>query len=213
MDELLAMGIRSLPVTIIGEQPIVGYSPNKISEALGLGVKLAPRDPDQTIPLLGRVMEAFRRAVRQMPDDKLNWTAPDRDRPMSQFVYHVFRWGERTMEAVDSGVYAPVMDDEVGLSYESFQDLADFGTQVLERYFEWSANQALVALRNHPPLASDDKTVAERLDVITGHAVQHLRQLYWVMDEFGVGPEDRIPDSEFPQEYILTLVSKTGGLF
>ena len=132
---------------------------------------------------------------------------------MSQFVYHVFRWGERTMEAVDSGVYAPVMDDEVGLSYESFQDLADFGTQVLERYFEWSANQALVALRNHTPLASDDKTVAERLDVITGHAVQHLRQLYWVIDEFGVVPEDRIPDSEFPQEYILTLVSKTGGLF
>lgn len=213
MDELLAMGIRSLPVTIIGGQPIVGYSPNKISEALGLGVKLAPRDPDQTIPLLGRVMEAFRRSVRQMPDDKLNWTAPDRDRPMSQFVYHVFRWGERTMEAVDSGVYAPVMDDEIGLSYESFQDLADFGTQVLERYFEWSANQAFVALRNHPPLASDDKTVAERLDVITGHTVQHLRQLYWVMDEFGVVPEDRIPDSELPQEYILTLVSKTGGLF
>ena len=33
-DELLAMGLRSTPVTVIGDQNIVGYSPPKLEAAL-----------------------------------------------------------------------------------------------------------------------------------------------------------------------------------
>ncbi len=33
-DALLAMGLRSTPVTVIGDQNIVGYSPPKLEAAL-----------------------------------------------------------------------------------------------------------------------------------------------------------------------------------
>ena len=33
-DDLLAMGLRSTPVTVIGDQNIVGYSPPKLEAAL-----------------------------------------------------------------------------------------------------------------------------------------------------------------------------------
>ena len=33
-DELLAMGLRSTPVTVIGDQNVVGYSPPKLEAAL-----------------------------------------------------------------------------------------------------------------------------------------------------------------------------------
>ncbi len=33
-DELLAMGLRSTPVTVIGNENVVGYSPPKLEAAL-----------------------------------------------------------------------------------------------------------------------------------------------------------------------------------
>ena len=33
-DDLLAMGLRSTPVTVIGDQNVVGYSPPKLEAAL-----------------------------------------------------------------------------------------------------------------------------------------------------------------------------------
>ena len=33
-DDLLGMGIRSTPVTVIGDQNVVGYSPPKLEAAL-----------------------------------------------------------------------------------------------------------------------------------------------------------------------------------
>jgi hypothetical protein len=36
-DELIAQGFRATPVTIIGEQPIIGFSAIKFRKALGLG--------------------------------------------------------------------------------------------------------------------------------------------------------------------------------
>jgi thioredoxin reductase (NADPH) len=36
MDELAKLGIFTSPVAIIGETPVVGFRPNKMSELLGL---------------------------------------------------------------------------------------------------------------------------------------------------------------------------------
>ena len=34
LDALMAMGLRSTPVTVIGDQSVVGYSPPKLEAAL-----------------------------------------------------------------------------------------------------------------------------------------------------------------------------------
>ena len=217
-----------MPVTVIGDRAIGGFNPNQLSEALGLGVRSDPRDPAETIPLLARVLDSLERAIRQMPDDKLDWRAPDRDRPMREFTYHISRMIRSTIRGLQTGVYeTPGSADEEGLTYNSFQGIAEFCGTVTEEYKAWASKQDIGALKTLQPVAPDtagvpstgapwaagQRTGAERLDLIAGHSIQHLRQVYWVLEQFGITPKDRMADSEFPQEYVLTLISPTGGLF
>ncbi|MBI2171675.1 MAG: DinB family protein [Chloroflexi bacterium] len=197
--------MRSVPVTVIGERVINGFNPRLINDALGLGLKIQERSPEVTVPLLGRVLAAVERAVRQMPDDKLDWTAPDRNRPMREFTYHIFTVTMNSIRGLSSGQYAR-MDDAPGLSFTSFKAIADYGHQMVEEYKRWAAQENPRVLARMGPRGSDDRSASERLDVTTGHGVQHLRQLYFVLRQFGVEPKDPIQDSEFPPEYVLTIL-------
>ena len=207
LEELRALGVRTVPLTVIGDQRILGFRPNDLSEALRLGVAADPRDPSETLPLIGRIIGAVHRAVGQMPDDKLDFKAPDRDRPMREFAYHIFRNIQRVMHAIDTGVF-PMEDqakqDLPGRSYESFQEIARFGDGVMEEYRAWVPNQEVDALKAPP--APGLRSGAEQLDLIAGHSTQHLRQLYYVLQDFGITLEDQMQDSEFPSEYVLTLL-------
>lgn len=205
MDELRALGFRTVPVTAIGDRTISGFNPNQLSEALQLGIKVAVRDPAETLPLLGRVLDAVQRAVRQMPDDGLDWTAPDRDRPMREFAYHIFLMVRNTIRALSTGA-TPEGADTEGRSYSSFQEIAEFGGTVIDDFKGWSANPDLDALRAPVADGAEGRNGAERLDLVAGHSVQHMRQLYFVLEEFGVTVEDRLPDSELPPEYVLTIL-------
>ena len=205
MEELRELGFRTVPVTAIGDRAISGFNPNQLSEALDLGITVAPRDPAETIPLLGRVLDAVQRAIRQMPDDKLDWTAPDRDRPMREFAYHIFWMVRNTVRAFSTGA-APTGSDAEGRAYGSFSEIADFGGTVIDEYKGWSASPDLDALRARVPEGTEGRSGAERLDLVAGHSVQHMRQLYFVLEEFGVTVEDRLADSELPAEYVLTIL-------
>ncbi len=190
---------------MVDDRIVVGFNPNQLSQALQLGIEVAAREPAETIPLLGRVLKGVYRAVRQMPDDKLEWRAPDRDRPMREFAYHIFTVVLTTFQGLADGEYPP-RGDSAASSYNSFRDIADYGGKVIEEYSSWAARQDVVALGTLGPRGSDDRSAAERLDLVSGHTVQHLRQLYFVLEGFGITPEDRIPDSEFPPEYVLTIL-------
>ena len=217
MAELMALGFRTVPVTVVGIQAISGYSPTQLAEALQLSDTVAARDPAQTIPLLGKVLDAVQRAVRQMPDDCLDWTAPDRDRPMREFTYHIFVRVHNIIQGLITNVY-PIESDSIGRTYSSFKNIADYGGTVIEEYGTWAQAQNLDDLRKPPPVGSDENqrrliNGAERLDLVTGHTIQHLRQLYWVIENFDITPDSRMHDAEFPPEYVLTIISPTGGLF
>ena len=207
MDELRELGFRTVPVTVIGEKGIAGFRPNEISKALHLGKESAPRDPSETLPLLERIAVAVQRAVRQMPDEHLDYRAPDRDRPMREFAYHILRMVQRTMRGIDTGVF-PMEDqatvDLPGRSYDSFAQIADFGEEVITEFRAWAPKQDVAALQKPP--GEGLRSGAEQLDLIAGHTTQHLRQLYFVLDGFGIESEERMQDSEFPPEYVLTIL-------
>lgn len=205
LEELRSLGMRSVPVTVVGDRTVVGFNPRQLSDALQLGVKQEARSPSVTVPLLGRVLDAVHRATLQMPDDRLDWKAPDRDRPMREFVYHIFMTARATFRGVERGEYEP-WDDSPGRSYGSFREIADLGAGVVAEYERWAANVDPAALAGLGPRGTDERSAAERLDLITGHAVQHLRQLYFVLENFGVTPREKLDDSEFPPEYVLTIL-------
>ena len=190
---------------MVSDQAVVGFNPNRLAEVLQLEVKVAPRDPSETIFLLGRVLEAVERVVRQMPNDKLGWAVPGRERPMNEFAYHVFSQVGNIIEEMATGA-APSSSDPIGRSYTSFQDIADYGRTVVERYRDWASQQDLEALRRAPLAGPSATGKAERLDHITAHTAHHLRQLYSVLEDFSITPEKRLQDSELPPEYVLTIL-------
>lgn len=210
-DDLRALGLRTVPVTVIGDRAIVGFRPQELSEALNLGVAVDRRDPSETLPLLDRLLVAVQRAVQQMPDEKLDFYAPDRERPMREFGYHIFRRISIVMEGMDTGTF-PVEDvsAEQLRPYQSFKDIAKFGRQVIERYRAWAARQDLEALRHPPPpgfqLRYGADNGADLLDVNAQHTTHHLRQLYFALESFGIAPQGRLLDEELPAEYVLTIL-------
>jgi hypothetical protein len=87
-------------------------------------------------------------------------------------------------------------------SYTSFRDIADYGKITIEKYRAWAAKQNLNVLRSPPPGSKISR--AERLDLVAGIIIQHLRQLYFTLENLGIALENRVQDSEWPSEYVLT---------
>jgi hypothetical protein len=218
LNELESFGFQTVPVTVIGSRAIQGFNPKELADALKLRTGAYTRDPAETIPLLGKALDAVQRAVKQLPDDKLEWTAPGRDRPLRDLTHHVFLRVRHTILGISTGVYPPE-PKEAARTYTNFRSIADFGEEIIRDYWAWSKRQDLDALRTPSRSPSDESNQffrgsgAERLDLLAGHTVQHLRQLYWVLEQFGIKPKDQLPDSAFPSEYVLPLISPTGGLF
>ena len=92
----------------------------------------------------------------------------------------VLRDTEITMIGLDSGNYPP-RSDLTGRSYNSFNDIADYGKGVLEAFKSKVSELDLDKLAQIGPRGEDDRSVSERLDLVAGHTVQHLRQLYFVL--------------------------------
>ncbi|MFC1987123.1 hypothetical protein ACFLVH_01030 [Chloroflexota bacterium] len=172
-------------------------------EAMHRSTKVLPRDPSETIPLIEQALEAVELALRQMPDEKLDWSIPKRKRPMRSFCLHIFSHALSIIEGrrADNSGRPEVSSD----SYNSFQDIADHGRIVIEKFRAWASQQQLDTLRNPVTEGLSQKIDVKRLDAVAGQIVHHLRQLYSILEDFGITPENRVPDSEWPSDYVLTM--------
>ena len=217
MAEIQALGLSQL-VTMVDDKVIVGFDMKQLVEALHLDTKLH-LEPSETLPVIERALEAFEQAVRQMPNEKLEWAISMRDRSMRHFTYHVFWRVKVDMQALGTGV-APERSDAVIRSFARFEDIADFGRTVIEQYRAWASKQNLDDLHKPSPTKSKEETGtpgpdhyrnrnvaksgAERLDLLAGHTIQHLRQLYSILENFGITPQNRVRDEEWPSSYVFT---------
>ncbi len=205
LEELRALGFQTLPVTVIAGKAIPGFNPKQLTEVLHLGARTTGRTPAETIPYLGRALAAVERAVRQMPDDKLKYSIPGRARPMNELTYHIFNRIKSDIEEFTTGI-APPRSPEAGRAYTSFRDIADYGRTVIEQYRSWASKQNGKTRRRVSPAEPDASRRAERLDNLAAHTTQHLRQLYFLLESFGITPENRLADSEMPSEYVLNIL-------
>lgn len=96
---------------------------------------------------------------------------------------------------------------EVAMSSDaSFQDIADYGKSIIGKFHVWALQQDSDALRKPASAKSNARSGAERLDLVAGQIIHHLRQLYSILENFGIPPENRVQDNEWPSEYVLTIL-------
>jgi len=204
-EEVLKLGFLTLPITVIEGRAITGFNPKQLAEALHSTTKVILRDPSETLPIIARALEAVERAVRQMPDEKLDWSIPGRKRPMRVLACHIFMHARSAMSVHSATLPTTASAVDVS-SYTTFKAIADYGHTIIDEYRSWVSKQDLDALRQLPPAGPNAGSVSERLDLAAGQIIQHLRQLYYILEDSGLTPIERVPDSAWPQEYVLSIL-------
>jgi hypothetical protein len=119
--------------------------------------------------------------------------------------YHIFsHHALNIME--DHGVNLPAEPAGITNSYTSFQNIADYGLTIISQIRAWASQQGSDTLDKVTSVKSNRNSRMERLDLVAGQLVHHLRQLYFILEHFGITPENRVDDSEWPPEYVLTIL-------
>lgn len=197
---LARLGIAALPVTMVGNRAIVGFNLRELAEALGLA------RPEATGPsaedLLTKYRHVFagaRRAVLQIPDERLDWETPERARTLRQLTWHLFERPDLCLEAFQTRQYTEEMVrgyERLALAYRTSRAIAEYGDTVLARL-----EQALAA---HPQLLTTavetyfgPATVGHLLELALAHAVHHLRQLYHYFSLLGIPPDRPLGEADF----------------
>ena len=201
MDELLERGLKVVPVTIWGEEVVIGFNPKELSRMFNLKSEVdSPVDLPAMMEKFETVLQGACRATRQIPEDRLDWESPERQRTIGQFTFHIFDRPERALNAYLVGEYSnedrsrPVEDV---LGRVGFKGTARYGEDILHRVKE--------ALSGDPPLDQSKmlvtymgpKTAGEILDLALGHSAHHLKQLYEYMSLIGIEPDSPLGQDDF----------------
>ena len=106
MNELLEKGLKVVPVTIWGDEVVIGFNPKELSRLFDLASEDSfEADLPGMISKFETILTAACKATRQIPEDKLRWESPERERTLAQFVFHLFDRPERALNAYHVGEY------------------------------------------------------------------------------------------------------------
>jgi hypothetical protein len=194
--DLEAFGIARVPATILGDRVVHGWNPKALAELVGANYgerKQLP--PAELAELLDRVLAATQRALRQIPREHLGMKKPGRDRSVHQLGFHVFRLSVAFVDTREQGHLAPdVFEERAPADMADGEAVARYGDTVRRRISAYAARpdwcEGTVSTYYGPQSTHDF------MERTTWHAAQHLRQIYWFLDQMGVRPDAPITDAE-----------------
>ncbi len=196
-EQLLKLGVRTVPVLARGEQYIFCQNLEDVAEFVGLqGTGLTPLPPGVLFTKWIVVLRAAQRYIRQIPNAHINDRAiGNRDRSIRLLSHHIFRIGEAFLETAIDGVEywvqlanVPPQDG----TYITGGEIASYGNSVIERIENWwtrlddkSCQQKVKTFYGTPPMH-------QLFERSTWHSAQHTRQMIAVLERFGIEPDVRL---------------------
>lgn len=203
--DLEAIGLLRVPVTIVGDKAVHGWNPKALAELVGVTYgERKPMSPAELVAKLDDVMAATQRAMRQVPREHLGMKYPGRDRTVRQLGFHVFRVSASFADTREQG-HLPEQWFEENAPPEMADGaaVAEYGQRVRERLRAFSEKpgwcDGAVSTYYGPQNAH------EFMERTTWHAAQHMRQIYWFLEQMGLEPDGRLTDADldrlpFPRE-------------
>jgi glutaredoxin len=187
MQELAALGARSIPVVARGTGWVYAQSLIDVTDFLGIDAEKDARlSPAELAARVNTILAKARGFVGQLPDAVLDGPFRDSWAPPRGLAHHVFRVTEAFLDAVEQPCelgYELIMQG----THEVVpgQDVAGYGAQVLQRFNAWWAR----ARDSDFTVAMDTyygpQTLHEVLERTTWHSAQHARQLMVVIESTG----------------------------
>ena len=196
-DQLLALGVRTVPVVARGEQFVFAQNLEDVAEFVGLqgtGHVLLP--PEQLIGKWLNVLGALQRYIGQMPQARLEERViGNRDRSIRVMSHHVFRIAEAFLESVVDGVeYSTALANAEPApgTYLTCGEITAYGGEVSVRLQRWWDALADRSCQQKVKTFFGMQPVHMLFERSTWHTAQHARQLIAVLERFGIEPDGRL---------------------
>jgi len=194
--DLERVGVARVPATIVGDRVVHGWNPKALAELVG--ARYAERrqlSPAELARRLDSVLAATQRAIRQVPRKHLGMKAPGRDRSVRQLGFHVFRLSAGFIDTrVGGHLDAHVFDEQAPAEMADGEAVARYGETVRQRLAEYCSGPGWcdgdVGTYYGPQTAHDF------MERTTWHAAQHLRQIYWFLEQMGVRADEPLTDAD-----------------
>lgn len=197
--ELKRLGVPRVPAVAVGDRAVHGWNPAGYAELVGVEYKPAVKlSPSVLAARLDRILASTEALVRQIPDARMEWTPPERKRPLADLGFHVFRLSLGFTEAVDRGTFPDTVHAETApTDLRTGEGIARYGALVRGRLSGWFAGAGgdefgRVVEAYWGPIGAHDL-----LERTTWHAAQHLRQLYILAERLAITPPAPMPVDAF----------------
>ena len=192
MQELRALGARSVPVVSRGADFAYAQVIGDVVNFLGLSENSAPRlSPTELAGRFDHVLETVIRLVRQMPDVQLERELPNRPRSWRVLMHHVFQIPTAFLDMEATGqtltrehLVAPPPED-----MQSSESIAGYGENVRGRFNDWWSSAREGSFESRVPTYFGGTTRHEMLERTVWHSAQHARQIASLLEQAGVEPD------------------------
>ncbi len=199
LDELKRLGVPRVPAVAIGDRAVHGWNPAGYAELVGVSYKPAVKlSPVVLAQRLDTILASAEALVRAIPESRMEWTPPERNRPLADLSYHIFRLALGFIEGVDRLTFpATVHSDTAPADLRTGEALARFGALARARVAGWFAGAGgdeftRVVETYWGPVPGHDL-----LERTTWHTAKHLRQLYVLAESVEVKPPAPMPVQAF----------------
>jgi hypothetical protein len=195
--DLQPYGIDRVPATIFDGRVVHGWNPKALAELVGVPWReREPLAPTELARRLDRVLEATQRALRQIPREHLGMKKPGRDRSVHQLGYHIFRLSAGFVDTREQGhLGSNVYEERAPAGMDDGAAVAAYGATVRDRFAAYAVKpgwcDGSVSTYYGPQTAHDF------MERTTWHAAQHLRQIYWFLEQMGVAADRPLADADY----------------
>jgi hypothetical protein len=197
--DLKRFGIPRVPAVVVGDRAVHGWNPAGYAELVGVdykpATKLAPR---VLAARIDRILGSTEALIRLFPAERMEWTPPERKRPIADLAFHIFRLSLGYIEGADHGTFPSTVHEEIpGPDMRTGDSIARYGALVRARIGGWFEGAGVDEFDRTieaywGPIVSHDF-----LERTAWHAGQHLRQLYVLADRVGVKAPTPLPVDAF----------------
>ncbi len=201
LAELEGLGLRNVPVTIVGNKTVLGFNREELARLFSLPDDRTRRVADSRFfETFDKILETVIRAALQVPSSHLMWRSPDRNRPLKVFCYHILADPNHVLDAISTQRYDGSFKLTYGEASERFRTMKEigcFGQQARARLRE--ASKSLTAADLNRPIAgyAGPTNGHELLHQVLSHTAHHLRQLYDLLRRIGVEPDTPLGEKDF----------------
>lgn len=189
----------AVPAVVVGDRAAHGWNPPAYAAVLGVDYKAAAQlSPAILAARLDVILGAAETLLGQIPDERMDWKPPERDRTLRDLGYHVFRLSLAFTEAMDSGrLPKSWLGDSAPADMRESRAVASYGALARGRLAGWFEGTGASEYARVLDVYYGPQSGHDLLERTTWHAAQHLRQLYVLADRIGVTPKKPLPVDAF----------------